>query len=414
MNKIIKSLGVIVFAGALVIGGTGAFFSDTETSTGNIFTAGSVTLEVKNISHEGVNVTDEEVQFTASSTGNNLSFAFADLKPLDHGKVIYELENGANEAHVCVLVEEKENNDNGINGPEAAADDETGGDGELGQFLSFKFGSATGTLDAISGQWQKLGVVAAGATTSSTIEYGFGVFNGSNLELDPLANYNLAQTDSLTADISFYAVQTRHNPNFDCSSLNDGDEEEVGQNFGTLNTDTAYGGWANGHNGTGNAQPVDFITLDSGWNDFSVTRSVNGGGDVKFVVNTPKNLSETNDFFAVVLDYENNGVQDAQVSFYNGAFTYRVFNVSNGGDNWGANVPLPLGITATPSGVADEYTITVDSSYFTGTSYAFAVQLWLADGGYGVVNAVLPVSALNSVWHPIGSGYSSDFQVDVF
>ena len=37
---------MIVFAGAMVVGGTGAFFSDTETSTNNIFTAGSIDLKI--------------------------------------------------------------------------------------------------------------------------------------------------------------------------------------------------------------------------------------------------------------------------------------------------------------------------------------------------------------------------------
>lgn len=222
MKKILTSLGMIAFAGAIVASGTGAFFSDTETSTGNIFTAGSVTVDIKNISHQDINVTDDLVGFTVSTTSNNISFAFSDLKPLDHGKVIYELENGANEAFMCVKVEEKSNHENGRNSAEIAAGDTTSGagNGELGQFLSFNFGTATGTLADIGGSWQNLGIVGAGSTTSSTIEYGFGVFNGSTLELDPLAIYNLAQTDSLTADISFYAVQTRHNAGFDCASLN--------------------------------------------------------------------------------------------------------------------------------------------------------------------------------------------------
>lgn len=244
MKKILTSLGMIAFAGAIVASGTGAFFSDTETSTGNIFTAGSVTVDIKNISHEGINVTDDLVGFTVSTTSNNISFAFSDLKPMDHGKVIYELENGANEAFMCVKVEETSNHENGRNSAEIAAGDTTSGsgNGELGQFLSFNFGTATGTLADISGSWQNLGIVGAGSTTSSTIEYGFGVFNGSTLELDPLAKYNLAQTDSLKADISFYAVQTRHNAEFDCASLN---EEEVVDN-GLIGSNDLYTGSKDG------------------------------------------------------------------------------------------------------------------------------------------------------------------------
>jgi len=46
MKKIILSLSGIAVVAALVIASTGALFSDTETSTGNIFTAGSIDLKV--------------------------------------------------------------------------------------------------------------------------------------------------------------------------------------------------------------------------------------------------------------------------------------------------------------------------------------------------------------------------------
>lgn len=42
---------MIVFAAAIVAGGTGAFFSDTETSTGNVFTAGAIDLTVDSEAH---------------------------------------------------------------------------------------------------------------------------------------------------------------------------------------------------------------------------------------------------------------------------------------------------------------------------------------------------------------------------
>ncbi len=50
-QKILLSLGMIVFVGALAAGATGAFFSDTETSTGNTFAAGSLDLRIDSVSH---------------------------------------------------------------------------------------------------------------------------------------------------------------------------------------------------------------------------------------------------------------------------------------------------------------------------------------------------------------------------
>ncbi|MBI5405909.1 hypothetical protein HY972_02640 [Candidatus Kaiserbacteria bacterium] len=46
MNKILLSAGTIAVVAALAVGGTIAFYADTETSTGNIFTAGSIDLKV--------------------------------------------------------------------------------------------------------------------------------------------------------------------------------------------------------------------------------------------------------------------------------------------------------------------------------------------------------------------------------
>ncbi len=46
MKRIIASFGIIVFVGGLVAGATGAFFNDTETSVGNIFTAGAIDLKI--------------------------------------------------------------------------------------------------------------------------------------------------------------------------------------------------------------------------------------------------------------------------------------------------------------------------------------------------------------------------------
>lgn len=44
MKKIILSLSTIVFAGAVVVGGTFAYFSDTEVSTGNVISSGALNL----------------------------------------------------------------------------------------------------------------------------------------------------------------------------------------------------------------------------------------------------------------------------------------------------------------------------------------------------------------------------------
>ncbi|MHB1330628.1 MAG: SipW-dependent-type signal peptide-containing protein [Minisyncoccota bacterium] len=49
MKRIFLSLGMLLGVGAIVAGGTIAFYNDTETSTGNIFVAGSIDLKVDHL-----------------------------------------------------------------------------------------------------------------------------------------------------------------------------------------------------------------------------------------------------------------------------------------------------------------------------------------------------------------------------
>jgi predicted ribosomally synthesized peptide with SipW-like signal peptide len=51
MKKIIFSLSIVAVVAAVAVGATTAFFSDTETSTGNTFTAGSIDLKVDSECH---------------------------------------------------------------------------------------------------------------------------------------------------------------------------------------------------------------------------------------------------------------------------------------------------------------------------------------------------------------------------
>jgi len=136
------------------------------------------------------------------------------------------------------MVEETGNAENGRNEAEKAAGDTTAGNpgngnGELGQFLSFNFAGESGTLQAISGTWHNLGTgeIGTGSTTSAQLEYGFGDFDtNGNVVPSTAEDVNLAQTDSLTAKISFQAVQARHNDNFDCADLNEDDNTNPNPN----------------------------------------------------------------------------------------------------------------------------------------------------------------------------------------
>lgn len=254
-KQIVLAIGMIVFVVAALIGGTGAFFSDTETSAGNVFTAGAVNISITDIVHTPTDTTSL-VEFTESENG--LAFSFADLKPLDKGTVTYTLDNRENPAYVCAMVEAKTNADNTVNDPEVDAGDvATSSVGELGQFLNFKFGTQSGSLAAISGLWQNVGPINTNATSGAAIDYCFGTFSGANCVLGTGA-YNLAQTDSLTADIKFYAVQTRNNENFSCASLNTPTAPVVAASYATgFEPATFAVGTINGQNGWEKTGPFD-------------------------------------------------------------------------------------------------------------------------------------------------------------
>ncbi len=76
-KKILISLSVIAAVAAIAIGGTIAYFSDTETSTGNTFTAGSLDLV---LDIEGEPLVDEEPIFEED-----------DMKPGDSGETTISL-----------------------------------------------------------------------------------------------------------------------------------------------------------------------------------------------------------------------------------------------------------------------------------------------------------------------------------
>lgn len=145
------SLSVIAAAAAAVVGGTGAFFSDSETSTGNTFTAGAIDLKVDSQQHynnavcvpntqaetqgdywwqleEGKSLQNPQYPVIGSACDGtwvetdlglqHQFFDFDDVKPGDFGENTISLHVVNNDAWVCADVNITENSDNGINEPE--------------------------------------------------------------------------------------------------------------------------------------------------------------------------------------------------------------------------------------------------------------------------------------------------------
>lgn len=269
MRRIILSLLVIAGAGAVIASGaTGAFFSDTETSVGNTLTAGAIDLLIDNESYYN-GVVSENTSWELRNLTIEKFFDFSDLKPGDFGEDTISLHVDTNDAFLCANVTLTSNDDNGLNEPEALVDETDGaGNGELAGEVNFIWWADDGDnvleddenvlnsgnmsslgvgnsmplvlADSQTNIWnenQTGGPVTGGETYYIGKAWCFGALTQVPLAQDTLgaesprtpANStggiscdstnlgNETQTDSLTANVSFEAVQARHNGSFMCT-----------------------------------------------------------------------------------------------------------------------------------------------------------------------------------------------------
>ena len=269
MKKILLSLAILAVAGVAVIGGTTAIFSDTEVSTGNTFTAGAIDLTVDNESYYN-GVLNEETTWIQPKDleEGDWFFHFEDLKPGDWGEDTISLHVYNNDSWLCADVTVTSNQDNGWTEPEltdedAELGDYTAGRGELGDRVNFFWWADDGDNVYEVGEQLlpagPLGHLGVGETATvpladangsiwpqdqdgplpgDSVRYigkawcfgdtdfepyaqdGEGNPHGGPVErpitCDGSQENNHTQTDSLTADISFRAVQSRHNGEFVC------------------------------------------------------------------------------------------------------------------------------------------------------------------------------------------------------
>lgn len=120
-KKILASMLIIGVVSMLLGAGTVSYFSDTETSTGNTFTAGTLDLKVDGVDDPSV-----------------MSITLSNMKPGDDtGYYKWVLKNaGTLPGKVSVTFSVIVNYENGQNEPEALVDPTTGDlEGELGQYL---------------------------------------------------------------------------------------------------------------------------------------------------------------------------------------------------------------------------------------------------------------------------------------
>ncbi len=274
-QRIGLSLGVIALVAGIGISSTGAFFNDTETSTGNTFAAGDIDLQISNESYvtnnDGVLVASPATSWLMKDivSGAEKFFNFSDLKPGDVGEDTISIRVGSNNAWMCAAARITDDSDQTITEPESSDDTATStfpgaGLGELDSALQFVFWKDDGdnvletneaTSTFVQGSLAALGQQGTvklvdstggpfGPTPipgNSTIYIGkawcFGtlaaaavaqdglgktglngpLIRGTGVTCDGSSVNNAAQTDQVQGDVQFYAVQARNNATFTCA-----------------------------------------------------------------------------------------------------------------------------------------------------------------------------------------------------
>lgn len=259
---------------AVAFYGTRAFFSDTETSTGNTFTAGAIDLEVSNSSWYnfdeetgayGSMVQVDRSTWQMSNLDDQLFFSYADVKPGDLGEDTVGLKVTNNPAWVCVDIDLTANDDVTCNDPEKDDDPNCAapglGMGELAGQLNFFFwaddgdnvyedgekplaeGPASSILNGVTwaladsntNVWDGTGPIQPFDAQGAPKTYYIGkawcmgtltkapVVQGNNspasdpgVRCDGKPVNNAAQTDMMKGDITFRATQQRHQEDYVC------------------------------------------------------------------------------------------------------------------------------------------------------------------------------------------------------
>ena len=259
MKKIITSGFMLVVTLAIAAGATTAFFNDTETSTGNVLTAGNIDLTVDSFGSTYNNGEIFDSDFPAVDLTDEKFFGFEDIKPGDFGWRHLSIHAEDNPAWACLFVDNIDDDENTPVDPEFdAGDDALDGVpyGELSKevelfawedllpngiykpanetvlpvtpdsFFDIPYVTYADSLSTILplaglGDVRNIGLFWCAGTIvvnpgGALIAPGLP---GSTLECDGSGMSDIAQTDMFTADVVLYAEQTRNNPNFKCADV---------------------------------------------------------------------------------------------------------------------------------------------------------------------------------------------------
>lgn len=403
MKKIILSLGVIAIVAVGAIGATRSFFSDTETSTGNTFTAGAIDLKID--SHATYN--NQEVAGSTWAVEKDLVtgdkfFNFSDIKPGDVGENTISLHVINNDAYVCATVSNLTDNENGINEPESSVDT-TPSTGELSSTMLWKVWKDDGDNIWETGET----VLAEGHPTNGTLAL-YDSTTGAPLSASgtgylgvswtlPSASGNETQTDSMTGDISFQVVQSRNNTGFVCGQGQVSQNEETDWQVFNV-TEGAVNHISSGTGGISSTQGSKYATTSGDafthWGAYNTktvpyTTSVDVYLDMDEATMTPTDTAYF-DFSSAINNISGTHLRD---------FIFHVgHNPSTG--NWSATVSNNSNNDSTiPQG--DQPQIDLASPANISTTGWYTLQSYFHDNGSGLL--VVDMKILDSSNVVVGS-----------
>jgi len=239
MKRILLSLSIIGVVSAIAIGGTMAYFGDTETSTGNTFTAGSIDLKID------LRCKESGCYFPLKDLDGDPFFHYCDLKPGDSEEVTISWHVYDNNAWARMKIADFHDYEYGCTEPEEESGDTTcntpgDGEGELDEHLYFTIWLDEGSIagwqcpenqpgcgdDPQEGDNELNGIetkIVDNVPLSELIVDDWIVFPkeieaskthyvGVKWEI-PSDTGNIIQTDSLTGKIVIEVVQSKNNPN---------------------------------------------------------------------------------------------------------------------------------------------------------------------------------------------------------
>lgn len=173
-------------------------------------------------------------------------FDFDDIKPADWGTNVISLHVSSNDAYSCLIVDDKDDQENTLLAPETVAGDtptsgNPSGFGELSNFLNvFTWGDTNGDGNYDSGETALGSGPLSTLSSIMSMDAGSGTFltatttkyigmawcagtltpnQGGQFDCDGSTMDNTAQSDSFSASLTAYAEQVRNNEDFSCSTV---------------------------------------------------------------------------------------------------------------------------------------------------------------------------------------------------